>query len=221
MVEIVPAVIPTSLAHLREVAERVRGFASVFQIDVTDGVFAGVASWPYGTGEAAGSPADIADIAAAFSVEVDLMIDDPTSQIEAWARAGVKRVVIHFESTADPASALSTAKALGLEAGLAFDDDTPISMLTPLFADVDFVQCMGIDKVGTQGEPFEPRVLENIRAIHSAFPDLPIGVDGSVNESTLPALLHAGATRFVAGSAIVSADDPHKAYERLLTLASS
>ena len=72
---------------------------------------------------------------------------------------------------------------------------------------------------GQNAAPFQPKVIAKIRAFHVAYPNVPIAVDGGVNEKTLPLLLKAGATRFAVGSAIWSAPDPFLAYKKLSKVA--
>lgn len=214
--EIIPAIIPQSRTHLREQLARVP-FAPAVQIDVIDGVFAPHTSWPYGTGERSGVPADIRDFGAP-PFEIDLMVAAPETHLDSWVEAGAARIVVHLESTERMEDILAHRRVHGYALGIAADDDTSIDRLHPYLTDGVFVQCMGIDKVGAQGEPFEPQVLANIRALRERYPDLAISVDGSVNEATIGALRDAGATRFVVGSAIFNTDDPVAAYHRLSAL---
>jgi ribulose-phosphate 3-epimerase len=77
---------------------------------------------------------------------------------------------------------------------------------------------MGIARIGSQGNPFDERVLERIRALKSLYPDLEVSIDGSVRAETLPSLIEAGATRFAVGSAILHAEDPEEAYRTLSSI---
>lgn len=216
---VVPAIIPESLAHLREELTRV-SFAPAVQVDVVDGVFAPRVSWPYGKGEQTGSPTEARELLAPFALEVDLMVERPEEHLDEWLAAGASRLVVHLESTECMEDILDHARTHPYALGLAFDDDTPLAQVRPYLGRVAFIQCMGIDHVGAQGEPFERRVLDNIRALKASCPGLSVQVDGSVNRDTLLLLAAAGAERFVVGSAILGADDPRAAYEELCTLAS-
>jgi len=215
---IIPAIIPQSLAHLGGLLARIP-FAPAVQMDVIDGVFAPQVSWPYGTGEAAGAPENIRALITQ-EVEVDLMVTAPEVHLDHWLAAGATRLVVHLESTERMADIVTHRRVHGYMLGIASDDDTSVEDLFPYLEEGVFVQCMGIDAVGAQGEPFEPRVLENIRALRTRYPDLEISVDGSVNEETISALRDAGANRFVAGSAIFAADNPEAVYRKLLSLVS-
>ena len=94
-----------------------------------------------------------------------------------------------------------------VEIGVALNTTTPIETIKPIISKVDFIQCMGIEKIGYQGEPFDERVLEQISELRKIYPELIISVDGSVNETTAPLLVKAGANRLVVGSAIMNSYD--------------
>ena len=94
-----------------------------------------------------------------------------------------------------------------IELGLAINTTTPLSAIEQYLDRIDFVQCMGIEHIGQQGEPFDPRVLEQIKSLRSIYPEIIISVDGSVNEDTAPLLVQAGANRLVVGSALIHSYD--------------
>ncbi|NCU28940.1 MAG: hypothetical protein EOM85_04725, partial [Candidatus Moranbacteria bacterium] len=94
-----------------------------------------------------------------------------------------------------------------VEIGLAINTTTNISKLDKFINHIDFVQCMGIENIGFQGQPFDERVLEQISSIHKKYPEIPVSVDGSVNEQTAQKLIDSGATRLVTGSALLRTYD--------------
>lgn len=211
---IIPAIIPTSLVHLKETLDRLK-FAKTIQIDVVDGLFVPTHSWPY---DPAGNPALIADELEQFEVEVDLMVQNPLSAIKPWKEAGAKRLVFHLESLKDPSVALHMCKEIKIQCGFSLNNDTPLNQLYNYLDDLDFVQLMGIAHIGRQAEPFDNRVIERIATLRALFPNLEISVDGSVNQDTLKSLAQAGANRFISGSAILKADNPETAYNQLLKI---
>lgn len=211
---IIPAIIPTSLEELKLVLEKV-SFAPIVQIDVVDGKFVPFTSWPY---EPAGSPSEVSDLLVSVDVEVDLMVEDPIAAGREWLRAGVKGLVFHLESLKDPKEALALADEFSFDLGLSITNDTAIETLYPYIQSADFVQVMGIAKIGQQGQPFDDRALERIAELSALFPDMIISVDGGVSEATLKNLKSAGATRFVSGSAILKATDPENKYRDMLKM---
>lgn len=211
---IIPAIIPASLSELKAVLEKV-SFASTVQIDVVDGQFVPFTSWPY---EPAGAPSEVTDLLATHDVEIDLMVADPVKAGREWLQAGARGLVFHLESLQDPKEALALADEFSFDLGLSINNDTPIETLYPYIQSADFVQVMGIAKIGQQGQSFDDRSLERISELSALFPDLTISVDGGVSESTIKNLKTVGATRFVVGSVILKADDPETKYRDMLKM---
>jgi ribulose-phosphate 3-epimerase len=130
------------------------------------------------------------------------------------------RVVMHVESVEDPQKlflALELARGI-IEIGLSISNDTSNDVLEKYIDDCDFIQLMGISKIGAQGELFDERVLEKISYFHAKYPDKVISIDGSVNENTIKKLADAGATRFVCGSAVFEERDVAGNIEKLAAL---
>lgn len=212
---IVPAIIPQSADHLRDSLAKIT-FASAVQIDLVDGIFAAPPSWPY---EPMGNVEDVQEAIEPFAVELDLMVAGGADAARAWHACGVRRFVFHLESF-DELEALRSFKANHVcTIGLSIGNDVPQQALEEHLELADFVQLMGIAKIGTQGQPFDERVLFKCAALRAAHPQLPISIDGAVSAETLPRLRDAGADRFVVGSAVMGAGDPQKAYKELAALA--
>ncbi len=215
MALIIPAIIPTSREHLSSTLDIVAPFTHDVQVDIVDGVFVPFTSWPYGEGE---TVKDIAPFTDAFVVEVDLMVQEPETVIQSYAKAGVRRIVVHLESVGHLKTIIALKDTYAIELGFSIANDTDLRALTSVIDYADYVQLMGIAHIGSQGQPFDTRVLERIKELKELYPALQISIDGSVNEETLPRLIEAGADRFVVGSAVLSATDPHSAYNKLASL---
>lgn len=228
MVEIIPAIMPQSLSDLEAQLARVKGHAPYVQIDVVDGKFDNDVTWPYHQGqweefacmarEEAGIP-----LWEEFNFEIDLMVQNPETVVGQWQQAGAGRLIVHIESTQRFDDIVREIKAHGvagdtptlgaIELGLALGIETPNDTITPYLAEVDFVQFMGIANIGSQGEPFDERVLSKIKALRLSNPETIISVDGGVNFDTAPRLIEAGANRLAIGSAILKSDDVRRVIE--------
>jgi ribulose-phosphate 3-epimerase len=69
---------------------------------------------------------------------------------------------------------------------------------------------------GWGGQAFIPKSLDRIRRLRALVGEgVDIEVDGGIDEETAGPCAEAGATLFVAGTAIFGADDPGTAYARL------
>ncbi len=215
MSPIVPAIIPKSFDDLRHSLERVAPFAREVQIDIVDGKFVPFTSWPGSDGD---TISDIKEFSHQFLIEVDLMVVEPERVIEEYLRAGIRRIVVHVESTTHLNDIIAFKKQYDFKIGFSINNDTPLSTLTGIIEHADYVQFMGIAHIGSQGQPFDERVLERIETLKHTHPTLIISIDGSVNTDTVSRLAHAGADRCVSGSAILKAENPQRAYDELVSL---
>ena len=224
---------PSSYDDLVEKAERVRGFVPLAQVDIMDGIFVASKSWPYATGGVRGDEHFVAlsrqeegmPYWDELDYEIDLMIAEPEKHIDEWLPLGASRLIFHIEAIEDHEVFWSNdifkegARDVGgdkvVEVGLAINPDTPLETIEPHVGKVDFVQCMGIAKIGYQGEPFDERVFEHINKLRVKYPNLPISVDGGVNKDTAKLLKQAGATRLAVGSALFRSGDIEAAIKEL------
>lgn len=220
MIEVIPAIIPKDFEDLKEKMSQVSRLVPLVQVDVMDGRLTPEASWPY-----LNSPdPDFEDIKKEegefpfwqkLDFEVDLMVKEPERVWFDWITAGAKRAIFHFESTEDIGALLKDFReklpkkdsALYTELGLAIDIDTPNEEIYPFVPELDFVQFMGIAKIGFQGEPFDERVIEKIKSFKQNFSEKTVSVDGGVSLESAPSLVEAGAGRLVSGSAIFESGD--------------
>jgi len=226
MIDIIPAIIPESVADLRERLSRVRGAVSSVQIDIVDGVFARPARFPMREKDEEEWRSlvrrDISlPYADEFYFEADMMVSHPENMVEDFVFAGFDRFVFHLKSAPPSAlfEAIEKARLLDAEAGIALGVEDDVSLIDEWIDRIQFVQCMGIAHIGRQGEPFDPRVVGNVERLRERFSDIIISVDGGVNEKTIPFLAPAGARRFVAGSAVFGSDNPAHAIEILRRVA--
>jgi len=217
-IEIVPAVLESSLEDISSRLESVRGAARAVQIDVVDGVYAPNRTWPYGS---ASQQAEFARIAAQeeglpqwqdFDFEIDLMASHPEKTVLEWVEAGASRVIIHIhsEGALEAVQKLQERRGgeLGVAVGIALMCTDSVETLVPFEGLYDFVQVMGIEKVGFQGQSFDPRALDLLRALRKAYPELQLQIDGGVGRDHLRECAEAGATRIAQGSTIFSSEDP-------------
>jgi ribulose-phosphate 3-epimerase len=218
MVEIIPAILEESFEKVRESIARVVNVASMVQIDVCDGKFVPHTSWPIGQdnhdsvsrilNEEEGLP-----YWDAIDFEFDLMVVNAHEQFDFFVRLGAKRVIFHLEAETDRNKFKEFLEAIDMytretvQIGVAINTATPIIELESIISNVDFVQCMGIEHIGKQGEPFDESALTQISSLREKYPELIISVDGSVNEHTAPLLVKAGANRLVVGSALMHSYD--------------
>lgn len=213
MIPIVPAVIPKSLDQIKTQLPHLI-FSQEIHVDVVDGKFVPFISWPY---EPNGVPKEISSLTDSFTLEVDLMVEDPITAAEAWIEAGADMLVFHVE-TINLKSFTEFVKTSPVSVGISSLNDTPLDTLFSYLNVADYVQLMGIEKIGVQGQSFDNRVFERIKIVKKSFPNHPIVIDGSVNKETILSLKQAGVNRLIVGSAIASAKNPYESYKELMSL---
>jgi len=219
---IIPAILNSSLEGIVQQLETIAGAAPVVQLDVIDGAYAPSYSWPY-TKKGNGLTDFISGEQGlpfweVFDFEIDLMVTHCKRDALEWINAGATRIVIHLDSP-DAMDALDVLQsyregtypvALGIALpSLASTDLLPSQDL------FDYIQIMGISRIGFQGEPLDDHVFETIKTIRTIYSAFPIQVDGGVKEEHIQALKAAGATRFVMGSGIFTHANPSLYIEQL------
>ena len=221
MIEIIPAILPKSLHEMQTKLSLIEGSARVVQIDVVDGEFAPNKTWPYTDLDSfqkivagdEGMP-----LWESFDFEFDLMVADALAVVEQYALAGAARIVVHSESRG-AIEALQLLKQkhageFGVEVGLAIGAHAKVEDVEPFENQFDYIQVMGIERVGFQGQEFEEKVLPLLRTLHTRY-KCPLQVDGAVTRERVPELVKAGASRLIVGSAIFGSEDPKQALREL------
>jgi ribulose-phosphate 3-epimerase len=215
MIEVTPAILPQNVGELRTKVEMVKDYVDMVQLDFCDGKFVPSKTWPY-TGldtqfydkiikEEEGLP-----FWKEVNYEFDLMVENAKDKFDTFLKMGPKRIIFHVgaeQGLAEWFDELDPYYRGEIEFGVAITVNTPIDVLDPLLTHISFVQCMGIATIGKQMQPFDERVLDQIREIKKRYPNLFIAVDGSVNRDTAHRLVEAGAGRLAIGSALYKALD--------------
>jgi ribulose-phosphate 3-epimerase len=148
-------------------------------------------------------------------LDVHLMVDRPERHVEAFAAAGADRILVQAESTPNVHYAIDAVRKLGVSPGLVLNPATPPAVVGEVLADIDVVLVMTVDP-GWGGQSFIGHSLEKIRRVRALAGDgVAIEVDGGVNAETVVGCAQAGASIFVAGSALFGADDPAEAFRAI------
>lgn len=226
---IVPAVLPSSKEDLEEKLALFTRIPEVsrIQIDVVDEHFASPPSWPYS------APGELQTLVERNQMlpaldhimyEIDLMCLDVEEAADAWLKLGATRLTFHVESAIDlPRLIRDSRGRYGdvISFGCALNIASDLSFLEPCLREIQYVQFMGIASIGKQGQPFDRRILEKIRAFHDHHPEVPMQVDGGVSLENAKELLALGVSNLVVGSGILRANDPAAAFAEFEALQSS
>lgn len=208
--EIIPAINCETEACVRKHLEMLQGIpAEWVHFDVSDGRFTPVKTWDEPECFITDYRLQIADL----NIEVHLMVEKPAEYIERWARAGVKRIVLHVETMlgrSDPTFG-GVGSLAGVQFGLALRPETPVDAVYAYLDKIRFAQFLAVTP-GFSGQKFDERILEKIRALRARDKNVIIEVDGGVNDQTALSILRAGANVVVSSSFLWSHPNPREAF---------
>jgi ribulose-phosphate 3-epimerase len=212
---VAPSILSSDFSRLgSQVAEVMDAGARLIHVDVMDGHFVP----PITIGPlVAGSIADQVHEGGG-AVDVHLMIERPEQQIGEFARAGADSISIHAEATPHINRTLSAIRDHGCLAGLAINPGTPVEAVRELRGYADILLCMTVNP-GWGGQPFIPESPDKVARLKSLAGEAAIEADGGIDPDTVPSVAAAGASLFVAGSALFGTDDPAAAYAAIASAA--
>jgi ribulose-phosphate 3-epimerase len=215
---IAPSILAADFGRLTEqVATVLEAGATVIHVDVMDGHFVP----PITMGPLAVDAIAETVHGAGAAIDVHLMIERPERQVEAFARAGADSVTVHYEATPHVHYALQAVRDAGCAAGLALNPATPVDVVADLTEEADMVLCMTVNP-GWGGQKFLEHSLVRLRRLRELLgPEPAIEVDGGIDVTTVSRCAQAGATVFVAGTAVFGAADPQAAVRSISAAAAA
>ena len=194
-----PSILSADFAALGEAVRAVTAAgADMIHVDVMDGHF--VPNLTIG-------PAVVAALRphSALPFDVHLMIAPADPYVEAFARAGADVLTVHPEAGPHLHRTLGMIRGLGVKAGVALNPGTPADVLVPVADLLDLVLVMSVNP-GFGGQAFIPSQLGKVARVRAildeAGSDAILEVDGGVGPDNAGAIVRAGATALVAGSAV-------------------
>ncbi|SFC06135.1 ribulose-5-phosphate 3-epimerase [Bacillus sp. OV322] len=212
MVKIAPSILSADFAKLgAEITDVEKGGADFIHVDVMDGKF--VPNITIG-------PLIVEAIRPVTNLPLDvhLMIEDPDSYIEAFAKAGADILTVHVEECRHLHRTIQLIKSHGVKAGVVLNPATPVSTIQHVINDIDMVLLMTVNP-GFGGQKFIESVLPKISEVKALAEEkgaaIDIEVDGGVNEETARLCVEHGATVLVAGSAVFNQEDRKAAIGKL------
>ena len=206
MIGVAPSILAADFARLGEQVDTViAAGARVIHVDVMDGHFVPpITMGPLVVEALAERVHD-----AGAEIDVHLMIEWPERQVEAFAKAGADSITAHVEATPHLHYAVQAIRNAGCKAGVALNPGTPPEAVSAVEADL--VLCMTVNP-GWGGQAFLETSIAKLQRLRELIGDTPaLEVDGGIDAETAARCAAAGATLFVAGTAVFGAPDPAQA----------
>lgn len=190
--------------------------ADMLHFDVMDGHF--VPNISFGVPVLKSLHASIPDAV----YDVHLMIRDPLSYIQPFAKAGASIITFHIESDSPVQQTIDAIHAAGCGAGLSVKPGTPVQAVLPYLDQLELVLVMSVEP-GFGGQSFMPSALDKLRVLKAQAQErglskLWLEVDGGIAQDTGALCVQAGANLLVAGSAVYGKPSPADAVRELKAL---
>lgn len=213
---IAPSVLAADFANLQRDIEMINNSkADWFHIDIMDGVFVPNISF--------GMPV-LKSIAkhAKKPLDVHLMIVDPDRYIKTFADLGSNILTVHYEACTHLHRTLQAIKSEGMQAGVAINPHTNVSLLEDTINDIDLVCLMSVNP-GFGGQSFIENTFKKIKQLKQIIEknnaSTKIEIDGGVTDQNAKQLIDAGADVLVAGSFVFGSTNPTETISNLKKIA--
>ena len=194
---IIPTILEQDLTEITNKINLLKNDAVLIQLDVVENGFV--------DGETYFDIDYLDNFESYCDFEIDLMVFDPQRFVEKKYEK-VKKVCSHIKGNYID-QFLDKCNKNEYLSGISIGPHDEVKELLPYIETVDYVEFITVEP-GGQGRGFDPNSIEKIKTFRFSFPDIPIQVDGGVNETSMRDLLNLGIKDLVIGSAIFKAENP-------------
>lgn len=201
-VQIFPSILSADFRCLgQQIAEVEQAGADRIHVDVMDGCFVpNITIGPL--------VVEAARKSTSLPLDVHLMIVEPERYLADFASAGADIILVHQEACPYLHRTVEQIKQLDKQAGVVLNPSTPITSLEEVIDILDQVLIMSVNP-GFGGQRFIGSSIQKVRRLQRLLQErgaqAAIEIDGGIDPTTAPAVVAAGASLLVAGSAIFGA----------------
>ncbi|HRS22896.1 MAG TPA: hypothetical protein P5299_01520 [Candidatus Woesebacteria bacterium] len=182
--QIIPTVLEKEFNAAEKTIRQVMTFSPWIQIDVIDGIYTQGKTFELELLNKAEFPETIL-------WDIHLMVKEPENWLEKCFFVGAARITGQVEMMTDRYRFINKIKSMNIEAGLAFDQNTPATNIPP---ETNLVLLMG-RKAGFIKNKFDPQVLKKIN--HQFI----TAIDGGVSSRNIKTIEEAGVDIVYSGRA--------------------
>jgi ribulose-phosphate 3-epimerase len=139
-------------------------------------------------------------------VDVHLMTVEPEKYIKVFVDAGASLIAVHVEACNQLHRTISEIRKFGIQAGVALNPATPLSILDYLLDEIDLVLLMAINP-GIVGHKLIPKAFDKIselkQKLGAKYKNIIIEIDGGVSFDSAALMIESGANMLVCGSSTI------------------
>lgn len=151
-------------------------------------------------------------------IDVHLMVDNPEAYIKPFAEVGASLITFHPETVKNVEKTIELIHKSGMQSGLAFNPDKPISLPSSTLKQVNLILLMSVNP-GFSGQSFILNSLERIQSMRKLLNEVRseamLGVDGGIKADNITRVSCMGANFFVVGSGLFHASNYKKKVKML------